>query len=106
VIQIDERKIQGHPEEVVRSTVAETLNDLLGTDPDRACRAERFKRTEARKDTRAGPYPRHPQTNAGEVTLREPKLCTLPFDRGIIVRCRGREFSGRWVSGDPSCGNE
>jgi putative transposase len=43
VIQIDEGKIQAHLGEVVRSTV-------LDAEADRLCRAERYERTEARKE--------------------------------------------------------
>jgi putative transposase len=50
-IQIDEGKIQAHLGEVVRSTVAETLNAMLDAGADRLCQAERYERTEARKDT-------------------------------------------------------
>ena len=59
---------------MVRSTVEETLNAMLDAEADRLCRAERYERTEARKDTRAGSYERHLQTKAGEVTLKVPKL--------------------------------
>jgi putative transposase len=52
VIQIDEGKIQEHLGEVVCSTVEETLNAMLDAEADRLCRAERYERTEARKDTR------------------------------------------------------
>src|SRR5215467_3395378 len=74
VIQIDEGRIQEHLGEVVRSTVEETLNAMLDAEADRLCRAERYERTEARKDTRAGSYQRRLQTKAGEVTLKVPKL--------------------------------
>ena len=57
VIQIDEGKIQEHVGEVVRSTVEETLNAMLDAEADRLCRAERYERTEARKDSK-----RHPET--------------------------------------------
>jgi transposase-like protein len=56
--------------DVVRSTVEETLNAMLDAEADRLCRAERYERTEARKDTRAGSYQRRLQTKAGEVTLK------------------------------------
>jgi putative transposase len=46
---------------VVRSTVEETLNAILDAEAERLCRAERYERTEARKDTRAGSYERHLQ---------------------------------------------
>src|ERR1700730_7384069 len=93
VIQIDEGKIQEHLGEVVRSTVEERLNAMLDAEADRLCRAERYERTEARKDTRAGSYQRHLQTKAGEVTLKVPKLRTLPFETAIIERYRRRESS-------------
>ena len=82
-----------HLGEVVRSTVEETLNAMLDAEADRLCRAERYERTEARKDTRAGSYERHLQTKAGEVTLKVPKLLTLPFETAIIERYRRRESS-------------
>jgi transposase-like protein len=78
---------------VVRSTVEETLNALLDAEADRLCGAERYERTEARKDTRAGSYERHLQTKAGEVTRKVPKLRTLPFETAIIERYRKRESS-------------
>jgi Transposase, Mutator family len=58
--------------------VEETLNAMLDAEADRPCRAERYERTEARKDTRAGSYQRHLQTKAGDVTLKVPKLRNLP----------------------------
>jgi putative transposase len=94
VIQIDEGKIQEHLGEVVRSTVEETLNAMLDVEADRLCRAERHERTEARKDTtRAGTYQRQLHTKVGEVSLKVPKLRTLPFETAIIERYRRRESS-------------
>src|ERR1700730_7163938 len=93
VIQIDEGKIQAHLGEVVRSTVEETLNAMLDAEADRLCEAERYERTEGRKDTRAGSYQRQLQTKAGEVSLKVPKLRSLPFETAIIERYRRRESS-------------
>src|SRR6202046_3577994 len=93
VIQIDEGKIQEHLGEVVRSTVEETLNAMLDAEADRLCEAQRYERSEARKDTRAGSYQRQLHTQAGEVTLKVPKLRTLPFETAIIERYRRRESS-------------
>ena len=93
VIQIDEGKIQAHLGEVVRSTVEETLNALLDAEADRLCQAERYERSEARKDTRAGSYQRQLHTKAGEVSLKVPKLRSLPFETAIIERYRRRESS-------------
>ncbi len=53
-IQIDEGKIQAHLGELVRGKLEETLNALLDTEADRLCQTERYERTEARQDTRAG----------------------------------------------------
>jgi hypothetical protein len=74
VVQIDEGRIQAHLDEVVRSTVEETLNALLDAEADELCGARKYERTEGRKDTRAGSYDRRLQTKAGEVTLTVPKL--------------------------------
>jgi transposase-like protein len=57
---------------VVRSAVEETLNEMLDDEADRLCRAERYERTEARKDTRAGSYRRQLHTKVGEVSLKFP----------------------------------
>jgi putative transposase len=69
------------------------LNALLDEEADRLCNAKRYERTEARKDTRAGYYPRALHTKAGEVELKVPKLRTLPFETAIIERYRRRETS-------------
>jgi transposase-like protein len=73
--------------------VEETLNALLDAEADRLCRAERYERTEARKDTRAGCYQRQLHTQVGQVSLKVPKLRTLPFETAIIERYRRRESS-------------
>jgi putative transposase len=93
VIQIDEGKIQEHLGEVVRSTVEETLNGLLDAEADRLCQAERYERTRARQDTRAGSYQRQLHTKAGPVRLKVPKLRSLPFETAIIERYKRRESS-------------
>ena len=53
VIRIDEGKIQEHLGEVVRSTVEDARNAMPDAEADGLCRAEKYERTEARKDTRA-----------------------------------------------------
>jgi putative transposase len=93
VVQIDEGKIQSHLDEVVRSTVEETLNALLDAEADQLCGARRYERSEGRKDTRAGSYERQLQTKAGEVSLKVPKLRSLAFETAIIERYRRRESS-------------
>ncbi len=79
--------------EVVRSTVEETLNGLLDAEADRLCNASRYGRRDARKDTRAGSYQRKLGTQAGEVSLKVPKLRQATFETAIIERYRRRESS-------------
>lgn len=93
VIRIDEGQVRQHLDEMVRSTVEETLNALLDAEADRLCRAQRYERTPDRQDTRAGSYDRQLHTKAGAVTLTVPKLRTLPFETAIIERYKRRETS-------------
>ena len=69
---------------MVRGTVEETLNALLDAEADRLCNAQRYERSEARRDTRAGHYERGLQTKAGEVRLR------------VISRHTNRPASAGW----------
>jgi transposase-like protein len=93
LVQIYKGRIQAHLDEVVRTTVEETLNGLLDAEADRLYGARKYERTEGRKDTRAGSYDRHLQTKAGDVTLTVPELRSLPFETAIIERFRQRESS-------------
>ena len=93
VIRVDEQELRGHLDEVVRTSVEETLNGLLEAEADQLCRAARYERTADRVDTRAGSYERKLQTKAGEVKLKVPRLRSLPFETQIIERYRRRESS-------------
>jgi len=93
VIRIDDERIKGHLDRVVRGTVEETLNALLDAEADRLCNAQRYARTDARRDTRAGHYERGLETKAGPVTLKVPKLRRQTFETAIIERYRRREAS-------------
>jgi transposase-like protein len=93
VIRIDEAQVNAHLSEMVRNSVEETLNALLEAEADQLCQAKRYERTAARKDTRAGSYQRELHTKAGEVTLKVPKLRSLPFETAIIERYKRRETS-------------
>ncbi len=93
VIRIDEEQIRGHVDAVVRSSVEETLNSLLEAEADQLTGAKRYERSPDRLDTRAGHYRRKLQTKAGEVTLKVPRLRSLPFETQIIERYRRRESS-------------
>lgn len=93
IVEIHEERVKKHLGEIVRGTVEETLNKLLEEEADQQCGAGRYKRSEARKDRRAGHYERKLQTTSGEVRLRVPKLRKLPLETAIIERYRRREAS-------------
>src|ERR1700739_4736034 len=93
VITIDDERIKSHLDRVVRGTVEETLNALLDAEADRLCNAQRYERSEGRRDTPPGHYERGLQTKAGEVDLRVPKLRQQTFETAIIERYRRRESS-------------
>ena len=69
---IDDERIRGTWTGAVRSTVEDTLSALLDAEADRLCKAQRYERTEARRDTRvaSGHYERCLQTKASDVTLK------------------------------------
>src|SRR5262250_1332570 len=71
VITIDDERIKSHLDRVVRGTVEETLNALLDAEADRLCNAQRYERTAAHRDTRAGYHERKLQTKAGDPNVRK-----------------------------------
>ena len=93
IIQIDQAKVSDHLSNLVRHSVEETLNGMLDAEAQEMCNAQRYERTEARKDCRAGFYQRKLQTKAGEVELKVPKLRYAKFETAIIERYRRRESS-------------
>ena len=93
VFRIDEAKVRGHVDRVVRESVEQTLNELLEAEAQVLCGAGRYERTERRKGTRAGSYTRQLHTKAGQVTLKVPRLRSLPFETQIIERYKRRESS-------------
>jgi transposase-like protein len=93
IIKIDEAKVSTPLGDLVRKTVQETLNGMLDAEAQEMRQARRYERTEARKDCRAGFYPRKLQTQTGEVELNVPKLRYAKFETAIIERYRRRESS-------------
>ncbi len=91
--KINEAQVRGHVDRIVVESVEQTLNGLLEEEAKALCGAGKYERTDARKDTRAGSYPRKLQTKAGEVTLKVPRLRSLPFETQIIERYKRRESS-------------
>jgi hypothetical protein len=103
-LRVDEGKLKDHVDEVVRSSVEETLNGLLDAEADQICRAERYERSAERVDERAGHYERKLETKAGEVTLRVPEAAAATVRdsdyRAVSAAVRvGRTSSGGDVPG-------
>ncbi len=93
IIQLNQEEIKSQLGDLVRQSVEDTLNAMLDAEADQITQAHKYERTEKRMDTRAGHYNRTLATKAGEVTLRVPKLRTLPFETAIIERYKRREES-------------
>ena len=85
VIKIDDERIKGHLDKIVRGTVEETLNALLDGEAEWLCNAGRYERSEERRDYRSGHYERQLHTKAGQVTLKVPTSYSIrnfnPIDR-------------------------
>jgi len=93
IIKIDQGQVKDQLGHLVRQSVEETINNLLDAEADQLCQAQRYERTEARRDTRAGHYQRKLHTRAGEVNLKMPKLRKTTFETAIIERYKRRESS-------------
>jgi len=93
IIQLDEAQLREYPDRQIMQSVEETLNRLLDAEVDRLCGAGRYERSPERVDTRAGHYERKLHTKAGEVSLKVPKLRSLPFETQIIEHYKRCESS-------------
>ena len=65
----------------------------IGAEADRLCGADRYERSEGRKDRCAGSYQRSLDTRAGKISLKVPKRWRQTFETAIIERYRRRESS-------------
>ena len=92
-LRVDETQVRGHLNEMVRSTVEETLNKMLDAEAESLCSAKRYERNGERAGYRAGHYERELTTPAGTMTLKIPKLKRIRFETEIIERYRRRESS-------------
>lgn len=77
----------------MRSSVEDTLNELLNQEADELLNASRYEPSKERKGYRSGHYERNLTTTAGDVTLKVPKLKGVPFETAIIEHYRRRECS-------------
>ena len=101
VIQIDDDRVRDYLKNVVTRQRGRDAQCDAGCGSGAAVNAGRDERTEARRDTRAGSYSRRLQTQAGEVTLRVPKLRQQTFETAIIERYR-RRCVVHWYTATPS----
>jgi transposase-like protein len=93
ILRIDEGQIRGHLDEMVRTTVEKTLNEMLDAEAEALCGAKHYERSDSRAGYRSGHYERDLETKAGPVTLKVPKLRQVRFETAIIDRYRRRESS-------------
>lgn len=93
IIQLNEQFIHNELKTIVKNSVEETLNALLDAEADKLVQAERYAREQTRKGYRAGHYERSCSTQAGDVTLKVPKLKGLTFESAIIQRYQRHECS-------------
>ena len=93
IVQLNEEVIKGQIKELVRSSVEETLNELLEKEAESLTQAARCERSGARQGYRSGHYDRNLTTTSGDVTLHMPRLKGVSFETAIIERYRRRESS-------------
>ena len=93
IIQLNEDLIKNNLKDLVRDSVEETLNALLGHEADELVRAGNYERTGDRKGCRSGHYERNFGTTSGEVKLRVPKFKSIQFETAIIELYKRRECS-------------
>jgi hypothetical protein len=68
-LRVDKGKLKNHVDEIVRSSVEETLNGLLDAEADQICRAQRYERSPERAHSRAGHYKRKLETRPARYLL-------------------------------------
>ena len=110
VITIDDERIKSTSTGSCEGAWRRTLNGLLEAEADQLCKAQRYERSKARRDTRAGHQERKLPTKAGEVRLKVPKLRAQTVETAIIERYRrlGRGGTDRDViwQGDVRAGHD
>ena len=83
IVQLNEEVIKGQIKELVRSSVEETLNELLEKEAESLTQAARYECSEARQGNRSGHYDR---------TLPRPAVTSRSICRG------SRAFPSRRLS--------
>ncbi|KEJ92020.1 hypothetical protein EH55_06455 [Synergistes jonesii] len=91
IITINEGKVKGYLNTVVKDVVEETLNGMLDAKADELCKASKYERYPKRLSARAGHYTKTPHVVAGDLKLKIPRLRSIPFETAIIERYRRSE---------------
>ena len=78
---------------MVRSSVEETLNELLEKEAESLTQAAHYERSEAWQGYRSGHYDRNLTTTSGNITLHMSRLKGVSFETAIIEQYRRRESS-------------
>ena len=92
-VQLSEEIIKGQIKELVRGSVEQTLNGLLGTEAEKLTQATRYERSEKSQTYRSGHYQRNLTITSGDVKLNVPRLKGATFETAIIERYRRRKSS-------------
>lgn len=79
IVQLNEEVIKGQIKELVRSSVEETLNELLGKEAESLTQAARYERSEVRQGYRSGHYDResHHQLRRRHAPRASSQGCVL-----------------------------
>ena len=84
IVQLNEEVIKVQLKDLVRSSVEETLNELLEAEAEKLTQAARYECNERRQGYRSGHHNRNLTTTSGDVTLKVPKLKGISFETVII----------------------
>jgi len=93
IIHLNEGAIKHELKELVRSSVEETINNMLEQEATELVKADRHERTADREGYRSGHYSRNLTTTSGDVRLKMPRLKGVTFETAVIERYRRRESS-------------
>ena len=83
IVQLNEEVIKGQIKKLVRGSVEETLNGLLGAEAEKLTQAAKYERSEESQGYRSSHYSRNLTTTFGDVTLNVPRLKGISFETAI-----------------------
>lgn len=93
LFEIREKEILEELNKRIRESVKEVMEAILEEEAKELLQAERYERSELRRDYRNGKRKRKIQTRVGEIELMVPRLRVIPFQSAIIERYRRMEIS-------------